>query len=86
MREPAEVLAPGELLREEFAARRWTGEYVGRRLSLSAGELQGLLGARRPRDEALAGKLAELLGTSADLWLQLERAYRRPAAMVDAGE
>ena len=83
MREPAEVFAPGEFLREESAERGWTEEFVGRRLALSAGELQALLGGRRPIDEELAGKLAELLGTSAELRMNLEQGYRNATVGID---
>src|SRR5687767_4568896 len=75
-RVPAEVFPPGDRLKEELEARGWT-----------QGDLADILG-RPPRlvSEIITGKraitpetahgLSHALGTSAELWMNLESQYQ----------
>jgi addiction module HigA family antidote len=78
---------PGEVLREEFLIP----------LSLSAGALAKTCGVPRTRIERLANedagitadtalRLGKALGTSAQLWLNLQNAYDIRVAQKEIGE
>ena len=73
---PAEVFPPGDFLREELEARGWSqvefAEILGRPLKL-VNEI--IVGKKRITPET-AKELGAALGTSAELWLNLEVAYR----------
>lgn len=76
VRTAAEIFPPGEFLREELEARGWTqsdfAEILGRPIQL-VNEI--VLGKRAITPETAQG-LAEALGTSPQLWLNLESAYQ----------
>ncbi len=76
MRDAAELFAPGEFLREEFAERGWTNEFVAWHLGMQCEELEGLLAGCSRVDVRTARMLSKLLGTPASLWLGLESSYR----------
>ena len=78
---------PGEVLREEFL----------RPLAISAGELARVCGIPRTRIERLANeetgvtadtalRLGKALGTSAQLWLNLQNAYDMRVAEKQIGK
>ena len=73
---PAEVFPPGDFLKEELDARDWTqtdlAEILGRPMPLVNGIV---LGKRRITPDT-AKDLAEALGTSAELWMNLESTYQ----------
>lgn len=75
-RRPAEVFHPGEFLREELEERGWTqsdlAEILGRPLRL-VNEI--IMGKRGISPETAAG-LAAALGTSPELWMNLDSAYQ----------
>lgn len=75
-RTAAETFPPGEFLREELEARGWTqsdfAEILGRPIQL-VNEI--VLGKRAISPETAQG-LADALGTSPQLWLNLESAYQ----------
>ena len=72
----AEALPPGEFIREELEARGWTqndlAEILGRPLAAVNQIIQG----KRAVTPKTARELAAAFGTSAELWLNLETAYR----------
>ena len=72
----AEVFPPGEFIREKLEARGWTqndlAEILGRPLAAVNQILQG----KRAITPRTARELAAAFGTSAELWLNLETAYR----------
>jgi HTH-type transcriptional regulator/antitoxin HigA len=72
----AEVFPPGELLREELEARGWTqadlAEILGRPPRLVSEIIRG----KRSITPETAKGLAEALGTSPQLWMNLESAYQ----------
>lgn len=76
MRSAAETFPPGEFLRDELDARGWTqsdfADILGRPIQL-VNEI--VLGKRTITPETAQG-LANALGTSPQLWLNLESAYQ----------
>jgi len=72
----AEIYPPGEFLREELEARDWTqgdlAEILGRPLT----RINEIICGKRAITPETAKSLSEALGTSADLWLNLENAYQ----------
>lgn len=76
LRVPAEVFHPGEFLKDELEARGWTqtdlAEVLGRPTRL-VNEL--VLGKRSVSPETAHG-LANALGTTPELWMNLESAYQ----------
>jgi HTH-type transcriptional regulator/antitoxin HigA len=75
-RVPAEVFPPGEFLRDELEARGWTqtefAEILGRPVRL----VNEILVGKRGITPQTAQEIAAALGTTPELWLNLETAYR----------
>ena len=73
---PAEVFPPGEFLKDELDARGWTqtefAEIIGRPMR-AVNEI--VLGKRAVTAET-AQEIGAALGTSAQLWMNLETSYR----------
>lgn len=74
-RMPAEVFPPGELLRDELQARGWTQEDFAAILGRNPRDVSDIVNAKRSITPRTAKELAEALGTSAKLWLNLQAAY-----------
>jgi HTH-type transcriptional regulator/antitoxin HigA len=72
---PAEAFHPGEYLRDELEERGWTEKEFAEILARPVQAVSEILNGRKQivADTALA--LAEALGTSPDLWLNLQTAY-----------
>jgi HTH-type transcriptional regulator / antitoxin HigA len=72
----AEVFTPGEFLRDELEARGWTqaelGEIMGRPTRL----INEIIAGKRAITPDTAMQLGEALGTSPDLWMNLESQYQ----------
>ena len=75
-RTPAEVFSPGVFIREELEARGWTqrdlAAVLGRPLQL----VNELVNGKKRLTAERAKQLAAAFGTSPELWLNLENAYR----------
>lgn len=71
-----EVFAPGEFLRDELEARGWTqaelGEIMGRPTRL----VNEIIAGKKAITPDTAMQLGEALGTSPDLWMNLESQYQ----------
>jgi len=72
----AEVFPPGEHLADELAARGWTIPQLAKRMGQPAHIVSGVLDAHIEITSDLAESISAALGTSAELWLNLESAYR----------
>jgi len=72
----AEVFPPGEHLADELAARGWTMPQLAKLMGQPAHIVSGILDAQVEITEDLAESISVALGTSAQLWLNLEAAYR----------
>ena len=75
-RVPAEVFPPGEFIRDELEERGWSqidlAEIIGRAPRL----VNEVIGGKRGITPETALALGKAFGTSAQLWLNLESAYR----------
>ncbi len=75
-RVPAEVFPPGDFLREELEARGWSqvefAEIIGRPLRT----VNEIIAAKRGISPTTAKEFAAALGTSAEVWMNLETTYR----------
>ena len=72
----AEVFPPGDYLRDELEARGWTqtefAEIIGRPVAV----VSEVINARRRVTPMTAKEIAAALGTSANLWMNLDAAYQ----------
>jgi len=72
----ANVFPPGEFLKEELEAREWSqtdlAEILGRPVKL----VNEIIAAKRAITPETAQGLADALGTSADVWMNLEARYQ----------
>ena len=75
-RTPAEAFPPGEYLRDELEERGWTvtefADIIGRPVQA----VSEILNAKKSITPDTALSLSEALGTSAELWLNLQTAYQ----------
>lgn len=75
-RTPAQVFPPGEFVKEELDARGWTqadlADVMGRPRQL----VNELISGKKELTPETARDLGEAFGTSADVWMNLESAYR----------
>jgi len=73
---PAEIFSPGEFIREELEVRGWTqddlAEIIGRPTRL----VNEVISGKRGITVETAKGLAQAFGTSAQLWMNLESAFR----------
>ena len=73
---PAEAFPPGDLLRDELAERGWAegefAEIIGRPVQA----VSEILNGKKEITPATAVAIGAALGTSAELWLNLEATYR----------
>ncbi len=72
----ADVFSPGEHLREELESRGWTQEEFADIIGRSYKQVNELLGGKATLTAPMAAVIASALGTSPELWLNLENAYR----------
>lgn len=72
----AEVFPPGEYLRDELEERGWTQEEFAEIIGKSFKQVNELLSGRAALTASMAQAIAAALGTSAEVWLGLENAYR----------
>jgi addiction module HigA family antidote len=73
---PLRPVSPGEVLRDELAARGWTQTELARRLDRPVQAVNEIVNARKAVTAETALGLADVLGTSAEFWMNLESAYR----------
>src|ERR1700677_1949552 len=73
---PAEAFPPGEFLRDELAERGWAegefAEIIGRPVQA----VSEILNGKKEITPETAVAIGAALGTSAELWLNLQAAYR----------
>jgi plasmid maintenance system antidote protein VapI len=69
----------GTFLDEELAARGIKRRMLRRPLGLSLEEIDDLIEGRRALTRDLAERIGRHLGTSAELWLNLDRIHRAAA-------
>ena len=83
---PAEALPPGEYLRDELGERGWTVTEFADMVGQPAQAVSEILNANQPITPETAQSFADALGTSPDLWLNLQTAYHRCLADATTDE
>jgi HTH-type transcriptional regulator / antitoxin HigA len=73
---PAEVFSPGEFLREEIDTRNWSQVDLAQIIGKSPAFVNEILSGKRGVTLETAQLLSDALGTSPELWMNLESAYR----------
>lgn len=76
----AEVFPPGEHLSDELSARGWTTPQFAEMIGHPVHVVSDVLDARTEVTRQLAAAISAALGTSAQLWLNLEQIYQSHAA------
>ena len=73
---PAEVFTPGEFLRDELEARGWTQTEFAEIISRPTRLVNEIIAGKRGITPDTARGLAAALGTSAQLWMNMETSYQ----------
>jgi HTH-type transcriptional regulator/antitoxin HigA len=73
---PVDVFPPGEFLREEIDARNWSQVDLAQIIGKSPAFVNELLSGKRGVTLETAQLLSDALGTSPELWMNLETAFR----------
>lgn len=73
---PAEVFSPGDFLRDELDARGWTQAEFAEIIGSSTRLVNEIIAGKRSVTPETAVNLAAALGTSAQVWMNLESAYQ----------
>lgn len=73
---PAEAFSPGEFLRDELAERGWSEAEFADILGRPAQAVSEILNGRKEITTETAVAIGAALGTSAELWLNLQSAFR----------
>lgn len=82
---PAEAFPPGEYLRDELEERGWTLDEFAGLIGWPPHELTDILDAEAEITPEAASALSEVLGTTAEVWLNLQKAYRRYQRRASGG-
>ncbi len=72
----AQVFPPGDFIREELEARGWTQGQLARIIGRPVQAVNAIVNAKKEITPVTAVALGAAFGTSAELWLNLETAYR----------
>ena len=72
---PAEVFPPGEYLRDELEERGWSVTEFAEISGLALQAVSEILNAKREITTETALAISEALGTSSEVWLNLQAAY-----------
>lgn len=75
-RRPAEVFPPGEFLRDEIEERGWTQSDLAEILGRPLQAINEIIVGKKAITPETARGLADALGTSPELWLNLESSYQ----------
>ena len=73
---PARVVAPGDILSMELDARGWTQKDLAEIMARPAQTISAIVNAKKEITPETAVELAAALGTSAEVWTNLETNYR----------
>jgi HTH-type transcriptional regulator/antitoxin HigA len=76
MARPAQVFPPGDFLREELEAREWTQSTLAKILGRPLQSINAIVNGKKEITPQTAVELGAAFGTSPELWLNLETAYR----------
>jgi len=73
--EPAETVTPGDILKEELAARGWTQKVFADIIGKPLQSVNEIIRGKKSITPETAKLLGAALGTSTELWLNLEANY-----------
>jgi HTH-type transcriptional regulator/antitoxin HigA len=76
VRRPAEVFPPGEFLRDELDERGWTQADFAQIIDRPTTLVNDIVSGKRRLSPEIAQEIGAALGTSADLWMNLESSYQ----------
>jgi addiction module HigA family antidote len=74
---PARSVKPGYVLSEEMEERGWSQVDFAERTNLPVSFVGEIIDGEREITSDIAAAIASALGTSSELWLNLESAYRQ---------
>jgi HTH-type transcriptional regulator / antitoxin HigA len=83
---PAQVFAPGEFIQEELEARGWTQEDLAEVMGRPRRLVNELVLGKRAITPETATELGAAFGTSAEVWMNLEAAYRLSLVEAEVSE
>ena len=73
---PALVVPPGESIQDELHARGWTQRELARKMRRPPQAINELVRGRRQITAETALELADVFGSSAEMWIGMEARYR----------
>lgn len=73
---PAMQVSPGTILNSELQARGWSPRVFAELTGISAKTVDEIIHGKTLVNSKLANCLAKALGTSSEVWLNLEASYR----------
>ena len=80
------AIHPGEHLADELDALGMSAAELARRISVPTNRVTEILNGRRAITGDIALRLGHFFGTSADMWLNLQKLYELRLAEAKAGE
>lgn len=84
-RKPAEVFPPGEYIKDELDARAWSQAEFSEILGRPARVVSEIINGKRAISPETAKEIAAAFGSTPELWMNLESAYRLSRAKNDEG-
>ncbi|HBK23354.1 MAG TPA: addiction module antidote protein, HigA family [Planktothrix sp. UBA10369] len=81
---PARIVTPGDILSMELEARGWTQKDLAEIMDRPAQTINAIINAKKEITPETAIELAAALGTSAEVWTNLETNYRLHRAKKNA--
>lgn len=73
---PARATHPGKILKRELDARQWTSEDIAQLMGCAHETVESIIQEKGQVTQEIAIALAEALGTSSDLWTNLDAKYK----------
>ena len=73
---PDWISPPGDTIADILAERQWLSSDLAKLLSISPQQLDLLMNGEMLIDEAMATKLAKVMGSSPGFWMRREAQYR----------
>ena len=79
----SELIHPGEIIKDEIAARGLTQKELALKMGVSYSVFNEMLNGKRPVTTEYALMLEAVLGTKASIWLGLQADYNMQRARMD---
>lgn len=85
-RQPAEVFPPGVFVKEEIEERGWSQTDLAEIIGRPVGIVDEIIAGERGISAEIAMELAAAFGTSPELWINLDTAYKLSKVTNDTKE